>query len=612
MMWTDVEDPALAGFGPADPATASTVDALTTTGRVFLGAIRQLMFWDERLLVVAGRGVRVVDLVSGELQGHDWPETHVQGIARAGQRLLVWTADAAYLAEPGVTLGAPFVERELRSKGCAATETQIAIPSLAGVSLFDAGGAPSKELTISAGLREKLGGEPRIDKVILSPDGRLVAALSGKKGLTLWDVDTGAVVLDGVSFSPRDAFFLPDGRLAYLEAFGFKVIDPASPDVTSDLPWHKRSEPCFDGDRAILPDTFGGHAQWSLESMTEVSSHPGRAKHLGSVPSHSVAAVSAHDVAVYAASYGTLHISGRHEHVLGGWPSKLEGLAVSVDGLRLVSKTHRSEALAVDRASNTARTCRDEHWGAESVTLTADGQYIVLVFGDSREPLGCTAVPFGAGEPSSQPALLTRNRWLVPHGGDGYLAPTYDRRAPGYVAVCRAGQANASLELRRGDEAPSLVASSPAGGRIAVAWDNAVVVYEDATGDVLETHDIDGSRGLTLGADGLACISSDADRVETLHLRSGEVVVDQALSKGPGGRTMLVFGDESSDEGSLLFVGRTSGVLEVRDARDGSLLREIAAHAGPFRGLVYRAGLVWSLGDDSVIRAFGVPTTPAS
>ena len=67
-----------------------------------------------------------------------------------------------------------------------------------------------------------------------------------------------------------------------------------------------------------------------------------------------------------------------------------------------------------------------------------------------------------------------------------------------------------------------------------------------------------------------------------------------------------------SCDGGLVFVGATDGVLEVRRAADGELLRELPLHAGGFTDVQRCGEGIATMGDDGVVLFVGVAAEGAA
>jgi len=69
------------------------------------------------------------------------------------------------------------------------------------------------------------------------------------------------------------------------------------------------------------------------------------------------------------------------------------------------------------------------------------------------------------------------------------------------------------------------------------------------------------------------------------------------------GENIIAFGAQ----GQLLFVGRGDGVLEVRRSQDGALLHSLPLHAGGFKAMQVHETVLWTLGEDGLVLAVGIP-----
>jgi hypothetical protein len=67
-----------------------------------------------------------------------------------------------------------------------------------------------------------------------------------------------------------------------------------------------------------------------------------------------------------------------------------------------------------------------------------------------------------------------------------------------------------------------------------------------------------------------------------------------------------------SRDGGLLFVGATDGVLEIRRAADGELLRELPLHAGGFSDVQRCGEAIVTMGDDGIVLFLGVAAEGAA
>jgi hypothetical protein len=605
------------GFSPAGAPRAERVADIAEVGHIFRGRIRQLLFAPGgELLVAAGLGVEVLDPDTLELRQRWLSDEYVLWLAAAGSRLLVAVRRAEgvalFAAEPGAKLGAPLAESDYVGETYSTDSdfTQVALPVANGVHVYRVGGKKRLEFLLGPEVEKAIPYLLRVQHARLSPDGRFVAALAGGTAYAVWEIDTGRIVMRGVRGDgdvPDSLLFLPDGRLLMETRSSYSAYDlsqPANRQYLSLGDGFNRRTLFMGGGRLLAVGGFGEYEVRSPASFETLSQGQGEPNHYGAVPGSPVGAISRTHVATYAASYGTLWVTGtktvtRRDHV-----SSLEGLSVSADGRRLVVESQwRETCHAIDVAAKTRREVVSEE-GLVGPAVSADGSQVILGCGTNLKPRTLHTVSFDGGTPEPVHKILAWARRTKSFGGDFYAVATYKLRGDGYVSVHRLGQPRAVAKLTFEDESPWVFDVAPDGSQAIVRWKHTTTLHDlTRKGAIVETLPLCASS-VALGPGGALALTFPEDSRETLLVRtaSGEKRVPLPPVKGHGSSTVAF-----SEDGSLVFAGRPSGMLELRRASDGKLLRALQAHAAPIEHLETAGGLLWSLGKDDVVRAFGVP-----
>jgi hypothetical protein len=472
------------------------------------------------------------------------------------------------------------------------------------------GGKKHLEFAFGPEVEKELKYPLHIQHALLSPDGRFVAALSGSTAYAVWETATGRVVMHGVRVRddiPGSLLFLPDGRLVLESHSDQYVVDlsqPANRQRLSIGDAFNRRTLFSGGGRLLAASGFGAYEVLSPDGFKPLSQGKGEPEHHGSVPGDAVGAISRTHVATYATSYGSLWVTGKKTVTRRDYVSSLEGLSVSGDGRRLVVESKwRETCLAVDVAAKTRREVVSEE-GLVGPAVSADGSRVIFGCGTNLKPRTMHTVSFEGGKPEPTHKILAWARRTKSFGGDLYAVATYKLRGDGYVSVHRLGQPRPLAKIAHEDESPWVFDVAPDGSRALIRWKQTTTLHDlTRKGALVETLPLSASN-VALGPEGALALTFSENSRETLLVRTASGERRVPLSKVDAyGFSTVAF----SEDGSLVFVGRPSGMLELRRASDGNLLRELRAHAAPIEQLETAGGLLWSLGKDDVGRAFGVP-----
>lgn len=595
------------GARTSAPLRVDAAADIAVIGALFRGAIRQLCFdHTGALLVLAGRGVRRLDPRTLRETGRWLPDRHVLAVHPCGDRLWVIVDDNVHLAAFGGDLGAP---RAAAGPGLAtASGTRLALVTEHGARLLDADADAPRSFTIDEAWRATLRTKRPPDRALLSPSGRRIGVTREHGGDTVvWDVETGAQLF--AREHTESSALLDDDHLIHTDhGMGslLKLSDGSFTRLPSDE--HFRDVAQVQDGKFLAADANGGFTLYDVATRARLAALASVEVGHGRITSTVCAAFSAAHVASYAGITGTLRVTpiGGGETVEStDWAMGGETLTIGRGGDRVAvfREWCKGRLECVDLAT---AQIQDVFPASEDFTVsgvTADGDTLVLACGSIlRARTVYTAAFFGGPESTKSHAIKSCVHELVNYAGDAYAISTYTLRGSGYVGLHKASSARAVAKLTQGDESPWRIAIGHGGDELLVAWESATILYDLSKRPKPLATWAHRAGVIALGPRGFAVLSLSgrelllrvpgaAERRLTLPDR-GDVTCDR-----------LAF----SRDGALLGVGRSDGVLELRRAADGELLRELPVHAGGFTDLQCRGDALWSLGADGQVCVLGLP-----
>lgn len=583
------------------------VRALGVIGTLFRGEIRQLCFdAGGDLLVLAGRGVRRLDPRTLAETGRWLPEHAILAVHPCGERLWVVTDEAVFLAAFGGELGEPFAAIPTpRHHHTTAAGTRLALPHARGVTLLDAATGTTREYLFDAAWFAALRSTPRLDRALLSPSGRSVGVTLRHGYLTgVWDVETGAPRL--IREHAQSTALVDDERLLHVHHQSGSLVALAD-GAWSRLPADVHFEDAqVRGDRLLVADPLGGFSLYEAASMTRLAGLDAFPHLTGRFIGQVGAAVSATHVATYAAMAGVLRVTE-----LGGatvqssdWLCGPTVLSLGQGGRRVgVFREWIDGRLeCIDLDQNQLIEVSGHHQDITDSAITGDGQRVVVPCGSILRARTVHVAEFGAAESTESHQVKSCVRELVPYKGDAYAVATYTLNGSGYVGLHTAGVARALAKVTEAKESPWRIAVGHTGEELFVAWESAAILYDIRKRPKVVTTWKLAAGAVALGPPGFLAFVHAGDQLCMRTTGSPQRVLTVVLPPRRGhGSPRLAF----SRDGSLLFVGASDGVLEVRRSDDGSLLRELPLHHGGYAALQCCGEAIWTMGDDGLGHVVG-------
>lgn len=599
-----------AGTTESAPLQPARVDELGVIGTLFRGEIRQLHF-DHRgaLLVLAGRGVLRLDPATFAETGRWLADRDIHAVHPCGERLWVVTGDAIFLAAFGEPLAAPLAAIAQTFNHCSiAAGTRLAVPHDRGVTLLDAADGSAREYLVDPAWLDTVWSKRPPDRALLSDDGRYIGVTTDHGHyVVVWDAATGAV-LRAADHTEATAL-LADGRILHLDgkASTFTIADAKWAQLPPDAHYE---DAVVRGERVLVADARGGFSVYEIAAWTrvaELSSYvTGSGRYSGTV----CAALSATHVASYAITQGVLRVTA-----IGGatveshdWLGGAEELSLGRDGRRVgvFREWGHGRLECVDLDAGRLHELRAHHDDITNCAITGDGTRVVVPVGSILRARTVHVGEFGSPESTASHPIKSCAREIVAYGDAAYAIATYTLRGSGHVGLHQAGTSRALAKIVNGKESPWRIAVGHDGDELIVAWESATIVYDISKRPKPIFTWNAGAGAVALGPRGFsACVL----RPDQLHIRTpGRPERTRTLATR-GGHTSprLAF----SRDGALLFVGASDGVLEVRRADDGALLRELPLHVHGFAALRRCGEAVWTMGADGLGLVVGLAPAAA-
>ena len=599
----------LVGFEPCGMPRAEQAESIAQIGELLRGEIKQLAFLPSgELLILAGGRVERVDPDTLEridtwLEGQPPTRLHVL----ADGRIFVHSGDVLGVARYGEA-PTTLLERESLAEVALTPEgTTIACPTKTGVALFDHTGALIRELEAPP-LRNHHGGH-----VAISPSGRHVARWNHSEGCLWRDGELVTHVVrgtrDGVPFEERRAqtfknvLFLSDARVVASD-FGVTVwdLEGEAPTRIGDISRDYDDSLAFEAGRLIASDGYGGYVEFDLESFEIQATHEAMDHHYGRQGQSAPPAASASHVAAHAPTYGSLHVSGPKGQVTReGHLQSLEELTVSRDGRRLAMMSpYRERGFAIDRVAAEIREVVSRP-GMQGLAIADDGSQLIFASGANLRPRVVNIIDFEGGEPTATHKGMPWSRGTLGFGGRLYAHSAYNLHDNGWVGIYELGSKRAIAKLKAfpwrfdvsRDGTTAVVAS------VKRKESSGTVFDLTKKGKVRET--LEGASDVALGRSGDALAYRRRSQPPTLVVRCGDHRWERELEA----RRDRVFA--FSEDDSLLFVSEGEGHgIEALRTDTGELVARLPCPTSN-ETLVARGGLLFALGKDGLIRAYGVP-----
>lgn len=612
----DAASVALSGFQPSSAPRLPCASTIVEVGRVFRGAIVQLDFDAEgKLLLLCGGRVERLDpntleTTSTWLDG-GWLEGF-QVLANGALLLHAREADESTLARCRFGEVPKVFFRGDAFGGFAATAdgATIVIPTAAGVRVLEPSGAVRAELTMppdafGGGVQDGANG-----LVDIAPCGRHVARWQRMRDGRMW-VDgvlrqhvvrgtrNGAPFEEEQPTSYQSPAFVSADRFVHQGVDAWTLCDLESGEALGRAA--RDGSVAIGGGRVVVTDGLGGYTEHDPRTFKPLAERQGLPRHYGTGSTHRrTGAVSASHVASYAPTYGVLFVtSAAGTSTRGDHFEQLDQLTVSAKGDRLVVQSGcRERAFAIDLHARTRRDVVSPE-GLQGPAVSDDGAHVILACGTNLRARTVYVAPFDGGEPAEAHASMTWSRGTRGFSGRRYLHAASNDKS-GWLGVFELGKGKAIAKVKRkawrfavsrdGNTA-AVVESKGAGQRELAIVDLANKAKEI---EVIAGDDV----ALGSGRDTLAFIAS-GDHGVRLHLRSKGSACDVAIEKDHG--RIFAF----SEDDTALFVAER-GSLKVFDAQTGALAATLATGAIPV-SIVVNGGLLWLLGEDGVLRAYGCP-----
>jgi WD40 repeat protein len=454
----------------------------------------------------------------------------------------------------------------------------------------------------------------------LSPEGKLLVTSGERGGLRSWDTRTGRPLGSLESEPVACLAFAPDGRTLATGDFDNRITlwDPGASDATHAprRSWeaHRRVPArsrngvfalafSADGKRLASGGSDGAVRLWDPSSGKELQclqGHAGQVRAVAFAPDGKRLASGGID--------GTVRLwdlaAGKEVGPTAASAGSLVGLTVTPDGLSLATVRAPDRLLVWDAASGRERVgTLPGH--ATAAAFAPDGKTLAVATLEGRmelwDPAGKDRVARRPDVPRPMEVLAwsPNGRLLASWGAERYV-DVWDGRTG-------AMQQRIGLVV-----VPQRALAFSADGRMLAAGGSGglVSLWESATGREIEPHPEGGSAAVLALAFvprrwALAGCSADGT-VTTWELASGQP------------RRQVHTGHEAtaaalSSDGRLAALGGHDGAVRVYRLTDGALVRELAGHRGPVRGLAFdaRAALLFSAGADGTALVWDLGGLPA-
>ncbi|MCA9663029.1 MAG: WD40 repeat domain-containing protein [Myxococcales bacterium] len=604
----------LEGTTTSAPFAADAAADLAVLGALFKGGVRQLCFDPSgALLVLSGRGVRRLDPATLAETDRWLPTVHVRALHACGERLWVLADGAVYLAAFGDALGEPLARvPQLHHHRASAAGDRLALAVKDGAVVIDASTGESRAFKFDEAWFEALFSKSEPSLAMLSPSGRSVAVASCHIGYTVvWDVDSGAQRFAREHCD--STALLDDDRIIHADR-GSASLRGVNDDAWSRLPANDHFvDVRRRGDRLLAADADGGFALFDvadfaapLRELASIQSGYGRVS--GTV----CAALSDAHAATYSGMAGVLRITdlATGDTVeAADWSGGGEVLCLSRDARRASVFREwgdgRLECVDLDDGSLFEVT-----GGGEDITvsgITGDGQHALIARGSILRARKLHVVPFGGSEPTAEHTIKSCAHELINFADDSFAISTYTLSSAGFVGLYSAASPRALAKLKHAKDEPWRIAVGHDADEVIVAWKSATVLYDMSKKrpKAVDTWELR-AQAVALGPAGHVAIAAAGELIVRTPA-GGEQRLQLGAREGFGS-LRLAF----SRDGGLLFVGATDGVLEVRRAADGELLRELPLHAGGFTDVQRCGEGIATMGDDGVVLFVGVAAEGAA
>lgn len=594
------------GATASAPLQIARVPEIAVIGTLFKGEIRQLHFdASGALLVLAGRGVRRLDPRTLAETGRWLADRDILAVHPCGDRLWVITEAAIFLAVFGGELGAPFAEvSQQRHYHTTAAGTRLAVPHDRGATLLDAATGTTREFLIDPAWYATLFVQRSPDRALLSPSGRHIGVTVSHASYTvIWDADTGA------SRMARDhsesSVLLDDTRILHVN-HGSGSLRSFVSDQWSRLPADDHFEGArVRGDQLLVADSQGGFSLYDVGTMARSAELAAFPKRHGRVSGTICAALSDTHVATYAVMSGVLRVTelGGVTGEASDWIGGAEALSLGQDGRRVGVFREwgngRLDCVDLD-AGQLIELCGHREDITNSA-ITGDGRKVVVPCGSILCARTVHVGEFGGAESTASHPIRSCVHELVNYSNDAYAVATYTLHGAGHVGLHQVGSSRAIAKVTSGKESPWRIAISHGSEELLVAWDTTTILYDmRKRPKPVETWNASASA-VALGPRGFFAFVTGPDQLHVRVPGAAKRVLTLPPRKGHQ-RPRLAF----SRDGALLFVGASDGVLEVRRADDGTLLRELPLHVGGFVALQCCGEAMWTMGQDGIVHVLGL------
>ncbi|WP_354644123.1 hypothetical protein [Kitasatospora camelliae] len=429
-------------------------------------------------------------------------------------------------------------------------------------------------------------GGAAVTSLAFSPDGGLLAAVSGGEGPAVFDAVSGALVArlpaagaDTLAFGPAGrvlAASADDRGLSLWDLGGPEPVSVAPPALAGSYAW-SLSAPA--GDRIAVADEAGTVHLWDYRSGVRLGSYPDR----GRSETVSVALTPDGTVLASAGYNGSIVVHRLAEEPFGGFSARVADLRVSPDGTTVASAGSDRAVRLWDRTGRPLGVLDGHPDEVAAVAFSPDGRLLAAVTRNrrvvlwdvaGRRRIGDALGPFGFGAATS--VAFSPDGGLLAVAALGLFA--WDVRDPA---------APVDVGSRYPSRLVTSVAFAPDGGRLlGVGPSGRLTVWDTGSGAVLSREDTGQGavQVLAVGPDGGLLATAGDGR--TVLLRDGRTGQVRARLDGPGGAVQaLAF----SADGRRLAAAGDDGAVLVWEVADGTRWAMLTGHTARVRALAFTA-----------------------